>query len=481
MSEIEKPTLARNTLFILIAKLIIFAANLGVNLVLAQYLSIENYGIYGVVVSFFSIFQILVYEGIYNTVSKFTAKDPSTSLSLEKLFLKVQIIGSLIITLGIYFLSPLIARILNAQNITPYLQITSLIIIINSISALYLGLLSGRKRFGLVSIALVTSSICRLFLILICLLWNLSLQTIFVFYTLSFLPHLIFSRIFYKSNRNENRAVPQDVIKSALVFTLLSLLVNAFIYSGILFLQYLLKDPVETGLFQSASVISRTLWLFFVTVSTTLLPSIVNAIGSHDWPQVRKYIHQSIRYLLVFSIPMTLIISINAEEILLLLFSQTYTEGALILNVLVWAIEIYSLYYLLNTVIIASYKYLTAILISVISLLIAVLLYFILVPEFKAVGIAVSALFAAATCLIITSILVINLYKTKLPLVLLAKLGLTSLIIIWVNHIMVFTQHFIVLECTILYGLFFIILWILREAKSEDIRVLRNIFGFHHQ
>ena len=102
MNDQNRPILARGTIFHIIAKFINITANICIHIFLARYLGIEDYGRYGVIISFFSILQVLVYEGMVNALSKYIAKKPESSMRLESLSLRVQIIESVILITVIF-------------------------------------------------------------------------------------------------------------------------------------------------------------------------------------------------------------------------------------------------------------------------------------------------------------------------------------------------------------------------------------------
>lgn len=475
MDKQDTPKLARGTFFHLIAKVINLAANFLINIILARYLGVDKYGMFGVIVSLISILQILVWEGMVNALSKYIIKNPENSKLVESLSLRVQVIESIIIITVITIFSPFIASVLGSSLFSSPIRIVSFVILLTAITAVYSGILGGRRLFGLQASIMAINGVVRCGLITLCIVLNGSLIAIFWAYTISFLPGALIGKKYIGSTNRMNDKAPKGILQSVFYLTLLSVLFNLFIHSGILFLQHILKTSTETGLYQASSVIARTLLLFFTTLGTTLLPSITASIHTKDTSLTRRYIKQGMRYLLLISIPITVIISIKSTAILKLVFSDAFSSGGNTLTLLVWAIEFFSIYYILNTIIIADSKYTFSIITGIFILALSIGLYYYMIPRWAGTGLAAATLVSGIGSVLITSCYILLKHHTLINPLTIIRLILISLVIIGIERVVTLPDLFVVGECIGLYSIFIIFLYLCREFVKEDWNVLANI------
>jgi O-antigen/teichoic acid export membrane protein len=146
-------------------------------------------------------------------------------------------------------------------------------------------------------------------------------------------------------------------------------------------------------------------------------PVIANSLTTAVFPYIaRLYVHsresfqqlseQSVKYILVAVLPAVLCISILAQRIVLLLFSQQYVDSTPILRVLAWLLIPQFLNPFLSRVLYARGHQRQCLAVGVIALLTFLALAFVLIPKYAALGTAwttVCSSYVALGCYILFS------------------------------------------------------------------------------
>ena len=88
------------------------------------------------------------------------------------------------------------------------------------------------------------------------------------------------------------------------------------------------------GLYTSAVSIARIPYSFFLALPAVMLPLISSAISQKNHGLVKKYITQSLRYVIMILLPIMALISAYADQIINLLYSIEFTSAGSILKIL---------------------------------------------------------------------------------------------------------------------------------------------------
>jgi stage V sporulation protein B len=248
----------------------------------------------------------------------------------------------------------------------------------------------------------------------------------------------------------------------------------------LLAIKALLRDNVLVGLYTSASTLSRIPYEFFTVFAVTVLPSVALAKSLEDLDLVKKYARQTLRYVLILMLPCSVIISICAERLIVIFYSQEYQMAANSLSLLVWGSSFMGLFVIMISILNGLGKAALGMFFSTSLIPVSVFLNIFLIPRYGILGAAAATtitaligLSVAFAYLALKQIVVINL-KTFF------RLSLGSIIMTLVLFGMSHYDHsligllFIVLVSLISY---FFFLLITMEFTYEDYDVIKNILS----
>src|SRR5262249_47418176 len=113
----------RGTIFITLAKVWFMVTGYAIHFVLARLMSVENYGLYQVVIGVVSIINAVITIGTSQTVSKYVSQDEAAAGGVKRAALRLQVVVGGGASLGFCLLAPAVAAYMKDAQLTAYLRL----------------------------------------------------------------------------------------------------------------------------------------------------------------------------------------------------------------------------------------------------------------------------------------------------------------------------------------------------------------------
>ena len=138
----------RGTAAIFLAKLFFLFSGYALYAALGRILTVEEFGLYGVIFGVVSLVNMVVVNGTLQTVSHFVAAAPDGSGALIRFKgLRYQAYFAIALSLLAFPAAPFASHLLNDSNLTPHLRYAVLISGVYALYAVNVGFLNGSRRF----------------------------------------------------------------------------------------------------------------------------------------------------------------------------------------------------------------------------------------------------------------------------------------------------------------------------------------------
>ncbi len=484
----DEGRLARGVIYLLLSQAFFVLSLYVLHATLARAFTPAEYGLFSVVMTILTWVEITVNTGIPSALQKFLAEDTRMASAMEGWALKLQGLNAGLIFLIFLTLAPLIAALLQDKRLGFYLRLAALDIPVLAFYALFRGILNGFQAFGRQAITVVAYSLARVGGILLLVLLGFALGGALVGNALASLVALVLA--FFLSRRLKGsmslesvsglsavgRGVSEgDLFRFALpviLFTLSSnLLINIDLYS----VKALIADEATVGFYAAAVNLANAPRFVLLAFSFVLLPSLSESIAMQDWEGVRERLGQVGRLLILFLLPGSLIVAATSEELVTLVYSATYSPAAPTLNILIFSAAFYSIYIVLVTAMLAENRPLLAFGLGISLLPLALLANWRLIPLLGVMGAALASALTTFFGLSLAAIYVIWRFGVVLSGKSLLKIAIASLVVYLladrysVSGLMVFLYY------ALLFLVYFLILYLLREIGAEDWRMIRGL------
>lgn len=466
--------LGRATLLLLISQGVLMVSGYTVNVGLARLLGPEDFGQFGVVMSFLLVIQVFVITGIPIALQKYVAENTAASRVLLRKTLPWHLFYSAAVFAGFFLTAPLLAWLYEDMSLRFYLQIAAIDILSYGLYKYFLSMQNGMHEFGRQAAMGIAYGLCKPLAIFALVLMGYGVTGAVLGNMLGSVGGLLVGLLILRFP--ELRKKLDDIPFFQFAFT------NVFYYVGlqllmsidIWFVKYYLSGEA-TGQYVSASRVAQIPYLLSLAVSSALMPSISRATKANDEKRVRDIVRIFMRYWLILLFAMIVVVDSTASSLIVLFFGDKYQAAAPVLALLFAAVALLTLAAVMNTILISRDRLVPCL--KIIGFLIGahVVANFLLVPKFGGLGAAGATLIVAVLANARSGYLLLKETGVVLPPASMVRTIIASVLVFAAANLFPVSQHFVVVKCVALLGLFVAVLFALRELNIADIKRLRAI------
>ena len=475
--------LAKGTIYLTIAGVALALSNYIIHISVAKFVGVELYGIFGILASLFFINSIFVNNGVPLAVSKYVAESKYSLSSLIKYSAISQSIASIFIILFYVLLAKTISiQLLKDASLIPYLIAIGVITVPLSFLSLYTdGFFSGLREFKKQAVIRILYSFLRIALVLSFLAFGFKLYGVLAGFFLSALICLLLAFLLFKREKKTDLSDDLPKINFSMILQFAAPLIAASLAFtltrsvSVLFIKGILADNIQVGLFTAASTLANISYVAFSALPVTLLPSISKSISEKNIGLTKKYISQSLRYLILLLFPITAIVAATPNELIVLFYSSSFLAAGPALSLLVISSTLFAVYSSLRIIIIGSGKPKTEMRISIFSLIVLSILSMILIPSKGIYGAAIAALICSVISLVILCSYIFIKFRTLVEFASFLRILLSSILIFLIAYFWHFSGIWLVLTYLILFLFYLLLLYLFGEIKKEDIKLFSSL------
>lgn len=386
MNTIQK--IARNTSFLLLGRIATKIINLFVVIYTARYLGDAAYGKYSFAFAFVSFFTIIADLGIYNIVVREIARSPQITK---------KIIGN---AFFISTLSSAVALFLScfALYVIDYPIETKKLILVASLGLF----LEAFLPFGAIyevnlemKYSVIFGLLNRLFLfvstflIIFCnldLIWLVASSV--AADALNSILIMIYSRKLIRPEFDLDIDLCKFLLRESLPLALASVFIIIYFRIDVVMLS-MMKGDSDVGIYSAA---------YRFTEAFTFIP---NIFMISIFPLMSKYFIgareslifiylKSFKYLFGFSLPLAVLVTFYANEIISILYGNQFKEAIVVLQILIWATAIMFINYSLTQLLVSVNKQKITTFSTVICVFVNIILNLVLIPYMSYRGAALA-------------------------------------------------------------------------------------------
>jgi stage V sporulation protein B len=449
----------------------------GIYFGLGRILGPEEFGIYGIVTSFISILTLVLASGPQQAVAKFVAEDWSTSQVIKRGALRLQVIFGAATFFFCFSGAGIISSLLNDPSLKSYVRVASFICLFHPVSAVFLGMLNGLRRYGTQAIMDSLYSLVRMVLILGFALLSASALSALWGFVISTSLFSIFLYLLWGSDGGEGKFERKRFLTFVLPFTLFVFITNLILNIDLLMLKALSPKALSNlygGYYTAASTLARIPYFFTCALSLVILPLVSQATSLKDHETTKRYVEKSLRYTLILLIPISFLISPTAERLMGFLYSKDYLPASESLSILVFGLTFFSLFSILTTIISAAGRPKVCLYFALIVLFLDVWLNYLFIPPYAMKGAALATTISLFLGVIGISLYCVTWFKTFLPWFSLLKILLSGVLIFALAKVFSFNGLLLIPFYLILSLVYILSLFILGELGKEDLLFLKE-------
>jgi O-antigen/teichoic acid export membrane protein len=471
--------MAKGTLYLMIAQVIFLGSGYLIHFGLARMVSPTEYGRFGIILSILMITQIFLNMGIPEAVSKFISEGRDTGI-VKKKALKLQLIFSIILFLLVFLLAPLIAKLLNDLTLSNYIRFVSFIIPIRAIYTVFRGILNGFRRFVKSALVNIINAFFRIFFAFLFIFLGYGLYGAIGGYISGAFIALLFALILTKDNHKGKKISLKDIITFSTPMIGFASCYTIIMNLDILFAKALINNQDMIGYYTAARVLSSIVFAVPIVMSISLLPSISKSYAKKDFNQIRSYINESLRYLVMLLIPIVIIVSLLSSQIISLFFPENYIIASSALSVLSIGVIFISIFVVLGSIINGSGEPKISFSLGLLLLVIGGILNYFLIQKLGILGGAYSTLAVGFIGIFSFSSIVYKKFHALINIKSFLKIIFAGIIItifiFLIKNFYLIDKYLLIPVSLFSFIIYLLILLVVREIGEYEINFVKRIF-----
>ena len=474
MSQVQ--TIFKNMSWLLISQIIASVCGFIWTILMARYLGVDNYGIFGFATSLTGILAITIDFGISNHIVRHIATDYDSApkylgnaLPLKSIFS----VGTIILTLIILIL-------MKADELV--ITVT-LLFTIEMILKSYIGTLNGSfqafeegKYQGIGNTIL---HVLLLIFILLTIFTDLGLIGIAISYIIANLIALIYEYYVLKKHIIKPKfELDADFCKKitllAIPFAVTSLLYNVYYSIDIVMLTNMVGN-YPTGIYNATYKLISVLTLFYSVYTAVIFP-VMSKFFKNDEKMLLISFEKSIKYLMLIIIPLAVATVVYSTDIIHFIYGHEYDASSSVLSILIWTVCLLFISGAANTLLNASHKEVTVTKIYAMAAIFNIVLNLFMIPYLSYNGAAITTVLSDVLIVILQAYIIYRLGHRPNK-----KLYYDILKIIAGSAVLGIALYLLNLNMWVALPvgiiIYFAVMYLIRFFDDDDKYVIREILG----
>jgi stage V sporulation protein B len=471
--------LGRGTLYLMIVQVVFLASGYIIHAGLGRLLGPASYGIFGVVIYLVTLSQDFLRAGIPQAASKYIAEDISKARAIKNKAVKLQLIYTMLVFSVYFLLADSLANLLGDLSLSLYIRISAFIIPAGAFFALYTNFLNGLRWYDKQALVLFSYAIAKVAGVFALVFFGYAVYGAIFGYWIGPMVGFALGWYYFKRIKGEGDGRfdfdRKKLIDFAIPVILFSITFTFLISADLLFVKRILMENEQVGYYTAASMLSRVPFYILSALGFTLFPAISRSTAINDVKQTENYIAASMRYLLMFLIPIILLVSATSESLVSLFYSSAYLPASSSLSILVFGVGFFTILSIMTTIITASGRPRVSMLIALVLVPLSILFNMLLIPIYQLEGAALATTVTSLFGVCFAAGYVFKRFKTLVDAKSFVKICAASIVICVIALRLSLPLFLLPLLYIILFALYFGILSLMKEMCKKDIETFKRI------
>ena len=471
--------LGRGTLYLMLVQVVFLASGYLIHAGLGRLLGPASYGIFGVVIYLITLSQDFLRVGIPQAASKYIAEDNSNAEAIKNKTVKLQLIYSVLVFSVYFLLADIFADLLGDPSLSIYIRLSAFIIPAGAFYSLYTNFLNGLRWYNKQAQVMLFYSAAKIAGVFALVFFGYAVYGAIFGYLMGPLVGFALGWYFFKGIKGEgdgrNDFELKKIINFAVPVIIFSVTFTFLISADLFFVKRILVENVQVGYYTAASMLSRVPFHILSALGFALFPAISRSTAINDVKQTENYIAGSMRYLLMFLIPIILLVSATSESLVSLFYSSAYLPASSSLSILVFGLGFYTILTIMTTIITASGRPRVSMLIALVLVPLCIVFNMFLIPIYQLEGAALATTVTSLLGVCFAAGYVFKRFKTLINAKSFVKICVASIVIYAIALRLSLPFFFLPFLYVLLFALYFGILFLMKELSEDDLKTFKGI------
>ena len=467
-------SLGKGTVYFMLVQVIFLASGYVVHAGLGRILGPKLYGTFGVVIALVTVFNFLLTSGFPQAVSRYIAMRNESAAAVKKAAEKVVLPAALAVFILYFLFAGAIASLLGDTGLTLYIRISAFIIPAYAIFSLYTGFLNGLREYGKQAKSMLFYNVAKVAGVFALVLLGFSVSGALAGFALAPVVGFLVARYYFRPPGDGGNFQASLLVRFAVPVVVYYVALQVLISLDLFFVKRIIAGEA-VGYYTAAANLAKIPYIVLSALGAALFPAIAGV--SHDAVQTRKYVKESMRYLLMLLLPGVAMLSATSQQLVTLLYSSRYLAAAEPMSILVAGLGFFTLFAILTTVITASGRAKAAMVLAVAILPIAFAANALLIPMLGLKGAAIATSLTGMAGFFLAFAYMRSLGIAVFAPLSVAKIALGALLTYAIALKLPQAPLLLPIEYAGIFGIYLLFLLAVREFGREDAEVLGRIIA----
>lgn len=444
---------------------------------ISRLIGVGEYGIFGVVISFQTIFGIVLTFGVPSAVSKFVAQNSHHEQHILRQALRIQIMIGAIIAGLVVLLSPLFSYALRDASLTKYFVFIAGVIFLQGLYPVFVQFLSGMHQFNKQALLTTIYAFGKLFGA-ISLIFIFGLYGAFAGFAVG---GIIAATFGWYWTRKIGGIQPYKIqltsfLSFASTYAVILVGLQVLMSQDLFMVKSMMRDDILAGYYNAAVNLSRISYFLLQGLAFVLLPSVAALTRpgeSHD--KAVAFIRQALRYLIALIVPSVVLAASTSKELIFLFYGMKYEQAAPVLTILMVGIGALSFYLLLTNIVAGAGKPRVALYITGIMIVSSAMLGYFLIPMYGLIGAAWQTTITALCGLTALGIYTFRTFQIPYPVKTMVHVLLATCVMVFPTYFWKASYLMLPVQYVVLGLIYVAILFVLGEIQEKDKELLSSL------
>lgn len=468
----NKSKIAKDTSILFFTSIVTKLISFIISIIIARFLGETSFGLYSFAIAFTSLFAIFSDFGMKVLLRREVSRNKKDTNKLFMDSMSSKIILSIISIIIVILFVKYTGQTLEKQTV---IIIAALATLTLTFTDNIYSIFQGYERMNYGAILSILRNILRFIITYLLLVSGFGLISVLLIMLIVRIIELIASLVIYTKKISKihvdikiNRA--KKLFLRAIPFGVAAVFILIYYKIDIIMLSYMTNDKT-VGYYSAAYNLIEGLLFIPLAFSTAITP-LASKLFVQSKLKMKKLLSESLRIMIVVSIPLAIGISILAEKIILLFYGDSYTGSIIALRVLIWSIIPTFLHYILGLFIVSTNNEKKGMIYTGICASCNILINLILIPRYGLLGAAFATILTELLLLILSYKLLKKIFNNINIFKLIYKPIISGLLLSSIYFIKQLNIFLLIVIGAIIYiGT----LYLLKDIKKEDIILIKQM------
>lgn len=475
----------RGTIYIGVAKAYFMATGLAIYVVLPRVLTVEQFGLYSVVVGVTSVINAVVMNGTVLTVSRFVAGNVERVQAIKSKALHVQALIGGSIAVVYYGVAPWLAGALHDERLTTYFQLTALITLAYAFYAVFMGVLNGRRQFLRQAFLDSMYSTFKVVFVIGMAWLSGAVMGALMGWVIAGVAALVVSIGMVGRAAPVGQVQAKELLRFQSWLLVYTLIINLLQKVDLLLVKALSSsDPViaseQAGYYNAVMTIANVVFQSIVAITSVAFPFVAQAASGADHRAIKQYMTHTMRFsLMVMACLATLFVG-NAGGLLGLIYRPEYLAGTDALRIAPFGMLMFGWLSVLCSLISGSGHPRVAVGLAAITCLADAVLNSLFIPVWGLAGAAAATLIAMSLGVALGSVYVHRQFDAQVSWHSLLRIAAVAVIVLLASDLIEVTGALVLVKLGMQALVFVGLLVMVKEISTAEFWAIKRLWPTRH-